>query len=200
MENLRIGIYSRISTSTKGQDNANQLRQLREYCSNMNYTIVKEYIDEKSGGTDKRPAFQEMFEDASKKKFDVCLFWSLDRFSREGVRATIHHLERLESYGVTFKSFTELYLDGTGIFKDAIIGLLSCLAAQEKVRISERVIAGLERSRSEGRIGGRRRIGQHLVCKIIKMKETGKSNRTIAKLLSIDHKTVGNYLKQATIN
>jgi len=47
------------------------------------------------------------------------LFWALDRFSREGTLPTLLHLQRLDSYGVAWKSYTEQYLDSTGIFKDA---------------------------------------------------------------------------------
>jgi DNA invertase Pin-like site-specific DNA recombinase len=66
----------------------------------------------------------------------------LDRFScREGVLETLQHLKRLSSYGVAFKSFTEQYLDGAGIFKDAIIGILAALAHQERVRLSERALS-----------------------------------------------------------
>jgi DNA invertase Pin-like site-specific DNA recombinase len=53
----------------------------------------------------------------------VVLFWSLDRFSRKGVRETLNHLERLNSYGVNYRSFTEQYLDSCGIFKDAVLVL-----------------------------------------------------------------------------
>lgn len=194
---MKVGIYARVSTTNKNQDTENQLRNLREYCKNMGYTIYNEYIDEKSGGTDNRPAFQQMFIDASKRKFDILLFWSLDRFSREGVRKTIHHLERLESYGVSFKSYTEQYLDATGIFKDAIISILSCLARQEKVRISERVKAGLEKAKANNRVGGRPTIADEVVTKITKLKEQGLSNRAIARELNISHHTVGKHLKAA---
>jgi hypothetical protein len=34
-----------------------------------------------------------MFQDASQRKFDVLLFWSLDRLSREGVLPTLQHLD-----------------------------------------------------------------------------------------------------------
>lgn len=49
-----------------------------------------------------------------------------------------------------FKSYTEQYLDSTGIFKDVIISLLATLAKQEKVRQSERVKACLDRVKSQG--------------------------------------------------
>ena len=38
------------------------------------------------------------------------LVWSLDRFSREGMAATVGHLQRLASHGVAFRSFTEEHL------------------------------------------------------------------------------------------
>ena len=73
-------------------------------------------------------------------------------FSREGVRETLNHLERLASYGVEYRSFTEQYLDSCGIFKDAVLGISATIAKQERVRLSERTLAGLERP--EGRPGG----------------------------------------------
>jgi len=45
----------------------------------------------------------------------VLLFWSLDRLSREGVLETLTHLQRLTGCGVAWRSFTEQYLDSTGI-------------------------------------------------------------------------------------
>ena len=54
---------------------------------------------------------------ATRREFDLVLFWPLDRFSREGVLATQRDLERLSSYGVEWRSFTEQY--SCGMFKDA---------------------------------------------------------------------------------
>jgi DNA invertase Pin-like site-specific DNA recombinase len=76
------------------------------------------------------------------------------------VLETLQHLKRLSSYGVGFKSFTEQYLDGTGIFKDAIIGILAALPHHKRVRLSGRVVAGQERARKQGRVGGRPRINR----------------------------------------
>jgi DNA invertase Pin-like site-specific DNA recombinase len=83
------------------------------------------------------PAFPAMMEDAHKRKFELLLFRSLDRFNRERAIKTITYLQRLESYGIQFKSYTESYLDSMGTFKKAIISLLATLAKQEKVRLSE---------------------------------------------------------------
>jgi DNA invertase Pin-like site-specific DNA recombinase len=74
-----------------------------------------------------------------------------------GSRETLQHLQRLTAYGVGYRSFTEQYLDSCGLFKDAVISILATIAKQERVRPSERTIAGLQRAKQQGRIGGRPR-------------------------------------------
>ena len=59
-------------------------------------------------------SFKKMFEAASRREFDILLFWSLDRLSREGTVETLNHLQRLTGYGVNYRSFTEQYLDSHG--------------------------------------------------------------------------------------
>ena len=75
--------------------------------------------------------------------------------SREGVLETLQHLNRLSSYGVGYRSFTEQYFDSCGIFKDAVIAIIATVAKQERVRISLRVRAGLEVARAKGKRIGR---------------------------------------------
>ena len=152
---MQVAIYARVSTKDKGQDVRNQLEELRAYCDKRGWHVVNEYIDQKSGKNGDREQFQRLMTHASQREFDLVLFWSLDRFSREGSFETLQYLKRLDSHGVTFKSYKEEFLDGTGIFKDAIIAILGALANQERVRLSERVHAGLERARKQGRVGGR---------------------------------------------
>lgn len=94
----------------------------------------------------------------SGRAWTMLLFWSLDRLSREGVMATLQHLQRLDAAGVCYRSHTEPYLDSCGIFKDAVLAILAVVAKQERLRISERVKSGLDKARSEGRVGGRPRV------------------------------------------
>jgi DNA invertase Pin-like site-specific DNA recombinase len=180
---MQVAIYARVSMKDKGQDTQNQLRQLREYCRKQEWTIVHEYIDNASGKRGDREQFQAMFDAASRREFDCVLFWALDRFSREGTLETLTHLQRLTASGVAFKSFTEQYLDGTGIFRDAIIGILAALAKMERVRLSERVQAGLQRARAEGRVGGRPTVDRASdpdTKEIRKLREDGQSYGEIA--------------------
>jgi hypothetical protein len=55
-------------------------------------------------------------------------------------------------------SFTEQYFDSCGIFKDAVISILATIAKQERIRISERVKAGVERARRRGTNLGRPKV------------------------------------------
>src|SRR5262245_11341550 len=100
---MRIVVYARVSTKDKGQDHENQVRELREFVARKasdGWVLAHEYVDKASGKSSERPAFQKLFEGASRKQFDLVLFWSLDRFSREGVLETLQHLQRLSSQGV----------------------------------------------------------------------------------------------------
>ena len=125
---MKAGIYARVSTKDKGQEVENQLRQLRKFAVAQGWTSFREYVDHETGKNDDRGEFQAMFRDASQRKFDVLLFWALDRLSREGVLETLQHLNRLTSYGVGYRSFTEQYFDSCGIFKDAVIAIVATQA------------------------------------------------------------------------
>ena len=196
---MRTALYARVSTKDGKQDTENQLRQLRQFANTQGWTITAEYVDRASGRRSDRPQFKKMFEAASRREFDILLFWSLDRLSREGVVETLNHLQRLTGYGVNYRSFTEQYLDSTGIFKEAVIGILAAVAKQERVRLSERTIAGLERARAEGRGGGRPKTEDNLrtVKALHRLREQGKSIRQIASELSLSTNTVLKVLKAA---
>ena len=184
-----VAIYARVSTRDKGQDTENQLRQLREFCVKQGWQVAGEYVDHATGKHSDREQFQALFASASRREFDVVLFWSLDRFSREGVLATLQHLQRLTSYGIGYRSFTEAYLDSCGMFKDAVISILATVAKQERIRLSERTVAGLERARAKGRVGGRPRITFNRE-QVFSLHRAGCSLGKIAGQLSLSKSTV----------
>ena len=195
---IRVAIYARVSTKDGRQDADNQLHQLRTFAATQEWTVVHEYVDHASGKRGDREQFQEMLSAASRREFDCVLFWSLDRLSREGTVKTLNHLERLTGYGVNYRSFTEQYLDSTGIFKEAVIGILAAVAKQERVRLSERTIAGLERAKAQGRVGGRPKAEDQepkLVAKISRLRSDGRSIRAIALEVKKSTNTILRLLK-----
>lgn len=189
-EHPEVVLYGRVSTKDK-QEVENQLIALRDYCQKRSWKLTHEYIDKKSGGTADRIEFQQMLADARQRKFDLVLFWSLDRFSREGVAKTLNHLQRLTEAGVHWRSLTEEYLDSCGIFKDAVLAILATVAKQERVRRSERTSAAIERLRRQGhadRIGRKRKVLD--LDKLRRMRAEGLSYRQIAAKEHVNAMTV----------
>jgi DNA invertase Pin-like site-specific DNA recombinase len=186
----KVALYARVSTKDGRQDAENQLIALRDYCRKQGWGVGGEYVDHETGGTSKRPNFQRMFADARARKFDLVLFWSLDRLSREGVSATLSHLERLTAAGVEWRSYTEEYLDSTGLFRDAVIAILAVIAKQERVRRSERASAAIARLRRQGRTDHLGRPRRVVDCdKARRLHSEGWSIRKIAGELGVSPMT-----------
>ena len=180
---LRAAIYARVSTGK--QDNGNQLIQLREFAAKQGWHVIAEYVDVVSGsGKKDRAQFDAMMLAASQRQFDVLLFWKLDRLSREGVRKTLAHLERLDNWGVAWRSFMEPFFDSCGIMRDVVISIMATLAEQERINISDRTKAGLQRARKAGRVPGPKRADVDM-DNVRKRQAKGESLRSIAKSLGV---------------
>jgi DNA invertase Pin-like site-specific DNA recombinase len=101
-------------------------------------------VDYASGKDAEREKFQELFSLAARRQIDVVVVWALDRFSREGVAETFAHIQKLASYGVGLVSVTEPHFRTPGPAGELLIAVAAWIAKQERIRISERVRAGLE--------------------------------------------------------
>jgi DNA invertase Pin-like site-specific DNA recombinase len=193
---MRVAIYARISTKDKGQDPENQLQHLRAWCANAGHEIVHEYIDRESGrkGTDGRKQFAALFDDAHRRRFDCVLFWSLDRFSREGMVPTIMHLQRLNACGIGFHSYTEAHLaTDNELVRNILLALLASLAKLEAQKVSERTKAGMARARKQGMRIGRPPIARKTQERIAQRIAAGETPYRVAKDLGIDRHTAAKY-------
>jgi len=192
---VRAAIYVRVSTADGRQDTDNQLAELRRFAETQDWQIVEEYLDHESGGKAHRARFRRMFADAAQRKFDVLVFWALDRLTREGALETLQYLNQLSEYVVGFRSLREPYLDSCGLFKEAVIAILGAIAKQERLRISERVTAGLNRARAKGTRSGRP-IGRPPAVfrrdEALELRQGGLSWRQIASKLGVGMTTVRN--------
>lgn len=176
---MKCIIYTRVST--EDQTVLNQIEQLKAYAQKQSWEIVDIVTDVCSGekSAADRLGLKRVFADARQRKFDVLLFWSLDRLSREGSRTTLEYLTRLDSCKVKWHSYTEEYISSLGVFADAIIALMACLAKQERIRISERTKAGMQRIRAKGVKLGRPKIADDV--KIHELHRAGLSMAQVAK-------------------
>jgi DNA invertase Pin-like site-specific DNA recombinase len=67
------------------------------------------------------------------------------------------------------------------------IGNLAAVARQERVRLSERTIAGLQRAKAQGRVGGPPRIEHdpRIMAQLEALRRSGASIRRIARGLGL---------------
>jgi DNA invertase Pin-like site-specific DNA recombinase len=193
-EYVRVALYARVSKKNSRQDCENQLAQLRQFAQVQGWTIVHEYVDRATAKNSDREQFQRLFEDAAKRQFDAVVTWALDRLSREGVAETFEHLKMLLSYGVQYISFTEPHFRTTGPAGELMIAIAAWIAQQERKRLSERVVAGLEKARKQGRVGGRRPLVVDR-DRIAALDEQGYTTREIGAEMGISAASVCRMLK-----
>ena len=192
----RVGIYLRVSTMD--QEAENQLRQLQVLCAEQGWTIYKTYVDVESGrkGKRERTDFANLFKDAAKRRFELVLFWSLDRFSREGISKTIAYLQQLEGYGIKFKSHQEAFLDTDNeLVSHILLGVLSYFAQLEATKISSRTKAGLTRVKAQGKTLGRPDGFVRYSAELQRMKAEGYSQGRMSRETGLAINTVKRYLK-----
>src|ERR1700756_2230520 len=140
----RAALYVRVSTD--GQTTENQRRVLTEVAERRGWEITTTY--EEAGisgakGRDKRPGFDAMLKDATRRRFDVLLFWSIDRLGRSTAAVTTA-LEELDQAGVAIYADKEA-MDATTPHGRAMLQMAAVFAKLERSMIRERVMARLAR-------------------------------------------------------
>ena len=183
---MRTAIYARVST--KDQSCELQLRDLRAYCSARSFTLVQEYVDAGfSGAKDSRPALNDLVAAARKRKFDAIVVWRFDRFARS-TKHLLLALEEFRGLGIQFVSYQE-NIDTSSPLGQALFTIVSAVAQLERDLIRERVSAGIRFARESGKQLGRPQA--NVTCeRVLELKATGASIRTIAKELGVGYGTV----------
>jgi DNA invertase Pin-like site-specific DNA recombinase len=179
-----VALYCRVSTAK--QTNENQLPELRAFAGRQGWEVISAYLDVVSGsGKKDRSQFQTTMLAASQRKFDLLLFWSLDRLSREGIVKTLGYLQQFKSWNVGWRSYTQPFLDtGNAMVTDIVLSVLAAVAQQERLTISEHTLAGLRRARKAGKVLGRP-SAQVDMAKVQKRRANGESLRAIASDLGV---------------
>ena len=107
---MKAALYLRVST-TNGQTTENQRRELEAVANRLGHEIIEVYEDNGISGAkgrDKRPAFDRLHRDVTRRKFDIVMAWSVDRLGRS-LQDLVHFLDHLHAKQVG------LYLHQRGI-------------------------------------------------------------------------------------
>jgi DNA invertase Pin-like site-specific DNA recombinase len=195
---MKIAIWARVSSQE--QDASTQLEALRTLAAQLGGDIVYEYVlnESATGKRGRRKEFDLMMQDAARRRFDLLLFYNLSRFSREGVRKTIHYLERLDSHGVRFKSMQEPLLDTDNeMIRYVVLAMLSYLAEYQAQQISEATRCKLESLKAQGVKLGRPSKYQTLRPQLrILAQDDSLSTAEIGRRLGISYNSTKTYLKR----
>ena len=155
---MKVAIYSRVSTSDRDQNPETQLIPLREFCLAQDWEIFQEYVDHApANDLAHRNQWRRLLDDASRRKFDLVLVWRMDRAFRSVLDAATT-LERLRTWGVGLRSYSEPWLDTTSPFGEALYYITVAYAQLERGILRERVKAGMDRARRQGRQIGRPKV------------------------------------------
>ncbi|MDD3651197.1 recombinase family protein [Immundisolibacter sp.] len=186
----RCALYLRVSTD--GQTTLNQRRELEAVAERAGWQIVEVYEDagvSGAKGRDQRPAFDRLLKDAARRRFDLIAAWSVDRLGRS-LQHLVGFLDEVHQLGV------DLYLHQQGIDTTtpagkALFQMMGVFAEFERAMIRERVHAGLNRARSQGKRLGRPTIDADKAAAITAALRTGGAGlHKIAKAHGVGVSTV----------
>jgi len=189
MSAKKVALYSHVSTDR--QTTENQLIELRAVAERHGWLIVDEYIDQGISGAkgrDQRPEFDRLLKDAARRKFDLIASWSVDRLGRS-LQDLVGFLSEIHAKKV------DLYLhqqgmDTTTPAGKALFQMMGVFAEFERAMIQERVKAGLERARSQGKRLGRPTVSADVEARIAELRGQGLGKIKIAKTLGVGVSTV----------
>jgi DNA invertase Pin-like site-specific DNA recombinase len=186
----RAALYLRVSTD--GQTTNNQRQALTEVAERRGWSVTATYEDSGISGAkgrDKRPGFDAMLRDATRRRFDVLMFWSIDQLGRSTAAVTAA-LADLEAAGVAIYADKEA-MDATTPHGRAMLQMAAVFAELERGMIRERVMAGLARVRAEGKKTlGRPKVAKKVEDAIRARLSTGDGMLKVSKALGVGVSTV----------
>jgi putative DNA-invertase from lambdoid prophage Rac len=183
---LRAGLYARVSTLDQ-QTLPMQLRAMRDYATNRGWAVTMQ-VKEVGSGAVQREQRQQLIDAARRREIDVVLVWRLDRWGRSLVDL-VATLQELIDLNVGFVSVTEA-IDLTTSTGRAMAGMLSVFAAFEHDILRERVRAGLNHARQNGKRLGRPATAAIKTVEVHKLFHSGISKSEISRRLAIGRTSV----------
>lgn len=147
-ETTNVVIYARYSSHAQNETSIEgQLKVCYDFCKKNGYHIIHEYIDRAITGTsDKRPEFQQMIDDASRRQFQYIIVYQLDRFSRNRYDSAIYK-NKLKKHGVRVLSAREnISEDASGILMESVLeGMAEYFSAELSQKVKRGMRVGAEK-------------------------------------------------------
>jgi len=180
----RVALYLRVSTTE--QTTENQRMELNRAAKRRGWKVVEIYEDHGISGAkprNQRPAFAKMLRDATHLQFDVIAAWSVDRLGRS-LQDLVTFLNEIKVLDLDLYLHQQALDTGTPVGR-AMFNMCGVFAEFERSMIQERIKAGLERARAQGKRLGRPPHGVKMELKIRKLYIKGMGMVKIGRSLGI---------------
>lgn len=190
-------LYLRVSTDE--QTTENQQRELTEAAARAGWEITQVYRDEGISGAkgrDKRPGLDAMLKDATRRKFDVVMAWSVDRLGRS-LQDLVGLLTELHGSNIDLFLHQQA-IDTTTPAGRAMFQMMGVFAEFERAMIRDRVKAGMARAKAGGKQFGRPRIDEQLRLQIRDSLSAGLGIGKVARTYGVGTLTVQRIKKEMT--
>tara|TARA_B100000963_G_scaffold202838_1_gene176666 strand:- start:906 stop:1517 length:612 start_codon:yes stop_codon:yes gene_type:complete len=190
----RAALYLRVSKNEQTIDN--QRLELERVAAARGWKIVSVFKDEGISGAfgrGVRSQYDAMLKKGVQAQHDVVMAWDISRLSRS-LSDLVQTLEELHACGI------DLYLhqqaiDTTTPAGKAMFQMCGVFAEFERGILSERVKAGLNRAKAEGKVLGRPTKLVN-IKDLLNAKASGKTIRQLATEYKVSVGKIHNLLKQ----
>ena len=153
---MKAALYLRVSLKDKDQTTENQRLELEAVAARLGHEIVAVYEDKGISGAkgrDKRPAFDRLHHDATSRKFDIVMAWSIDRVGRS-LQDLLLFLEHLHVKQIGLYLHQQ-NIDTTTPAGKLMFQMCGAFAEFERNMIRERVLVGMARAKAKGTKSGK---------------------------------------------
>ena len=173
--------------STSHQNPELQEREIKAFVGAKGYILTNGFCDwGYSGSKVSRPELNKLIESARNGEFDLLVIWKLDRLARS-LSHLVSLITELKALKIELISLRD-NLDFTTAQGRLMFGIFASLAEFEREIIRERVIAGLNNAKANGKKLGRARTIDY--SKVSYLRQKGLNIREIAISLGVSKSAV----------
>jgi len=196
---FRKPVVAYLRVSTEMQDLDSQKVVINDWAVKNGVVVDEWFTEVASGSEDERPVFRDLWRRVQEKRVGTIVVAELSRLSRR-MRTLINFLYDCVDNDVYVVSIREGWLSDAmrnPVTRPVVVSMISTLYELERVMISERTKAGLQKAKLSGkRLGRPPKLKPEHLLEAIKMYRQGVPMSEIARRLNVDRSTLYRSLKK----
>lgn len=179
---MKAALYLRVSSDRQTVEN--QRRELYELARQRGVLDGCRSFEEVESATKRRPVLEELLDQVRRRKVRTLFVWSLDRLHRN-LRQLVDLVLELDHLGCQLVSAREPWLDQPGPVRPLLISIFGWVAQYEREHLVERVKAGLDRARAQGKRLGRPPTSPLAIGAAVRRVRQGETAQAAAQAASV---------------